>query len=317
MAQSLFKVLKARQPECAIDVLAPEWSLPVVTRMPEVRSGVLSETDHGEIQLATRRRIAARLRNRYDRAIVIPRSFKAALVPWFARVPVRTGFRGESRFFLINDVRPFDRQILDQTVKRIVALGLDAGESLPRELPTPSLRISTDNQARALDALGLNLERPVIAMMPGAEYGPAKRWSVEKFAELAARLNAAGYAIWILGSDKDAVAGGRIADGSKAVNLCGRTSLEDVIDLLAVCDQAVTNDSGLMHIASAVGIRVNVIYGSSSSKITPPLTKSNEIHEIDLDCKPCFARECPLGHFRCLADISVESVFAKIVENVR
>ena len=316
MAQSLFKVLKARQPERAIDVLAPEWSLPVVTRMPEVRSAVLSRTGHGRIDLATRRQIAASLRGCYDRAIVIPRSFKAALVPWLARVPVRTGFRGESRFLLINDVRPFDRQILDQTVKRIVALGLDAGESLPRELPGPSLRISTDNQARVIDALGLHLERPVIAMMPGAEYGPAKRWSVEKFAELAARLNAAGYAIWILGSQKDAAAGGRIADGSEAVNLCGRTSLEDVIDLLAVCEQAVTNDSGLMHIASAVGIRVNVIYGSSSSKVTPPLTKKSEIHEIDLDCKPCFARECPLGHSRCLADISVESVFAKIVEKV-
>ena len=314
MAQSLFKVLKARQPERPLDVLAPEWSLPIVSRMPEVRAGVVSKTAHGDIDLATRRRIAAGLRDCYDRAIVMPRSFKAALVPWLARVPVRTGFRGESRFGLINDVRPFDRQVLDQTVKRFVALGLDAGESLPRDLPNPSLRISTDNQARALAALKLDLERPVIAMMPGAEYGPAKRWPLEYFTELAARLDTAGYAVWVLGSNKDAAAGDRIADGSRALNLCGRTSLEDVIDLMAACDQAVSNDSGLMHIAAAVGMRVHAIYGSSSSKFTPPLTKSREIHEIDLDCKPCFERECPLGHLRCLRDVSVDAVLAKIGE---
>jgi heptosyltransferase-2 len=313
MAQSLFKVLKARQPECPLDVLAPEWSLPVVSRMPEVRNSVVSKTTHGDIDLATRRRIAAGLRDRYDRAIVMPRSFKAALVPWLARVPVRTGFRGESRFLLINDVRPFDRQILDQTVKRFVALGLDSGESLPGDLPNPSLRISTDNQARALVALGLDHEGPVIAMMPGAEYGPAKCWPLEYFTELAARLDAAGYAVWVFGSPKDAAAGARIADASRAVNLCGRTSLEDVIDLLAACEQAVSNDSGLMHIAAAVGTRVHAIYGSSSSKFTPPLTKSREIHEIDLECKPCFERECPLGHLRCLRDVSVDAVFDKIV----
>lgn len=313
MSQSLFKVLKARQPERAIDVLAPEWSLPVVSRMPEVRAGVVSKTAHGDIDLATRRRVAADLRDRYDQAIVIPRSFKAALVPWMARVPVRTGFRGELRYLLINDVRPFDREALGQTVKRFVALGLDAGEDLPRELPHPSLRISTENQARLLDALGLDLERPIVAMMPGAEYGPAKRWPLEYFTALAARLEAAGYGVWIFGSPKDAAAGSRIAAGSRALNLCGQTSLEDVIDLLAACEQAVSNDSGLMHIAAAVGTRVHVIYGSSSSKITPPLTKSREIYEIDLKCKPCFKRKCPLGHLRCLREVSVDAVFEKVV----
>jgi heptosyltransferase-2 len=314
MAQSLFKVLKDRQPERPLDVLAPEWSLPIVARMPEIRAGVASETAHGEIGLATRRSIAAGLRGRYDRAIVMPRSFKAALIPWLAGIPVRTGFRGETRFVLINDLRPFDRQVLDQTVKRFVALGLDTGEALPVELPDPSLQISTDNQARSLAALGLDLGRPVVAMMPGAEYGPAKCWPLEYFTELASRLDAAGYAVWVLGSHKDAGAGEQIAAGSRALNLCGRTSLEDVIDLLAACEQAVSNDSGLMHIAAAVGIRVHGIYGSSSPKFTPPLTKSREIHEIDLDCRPCFERECPLGHLRCLKDLSVERIFEKVIE---
>ena len=312
MAQSLFKVLKARQPDRALDVLAPEWSLPIVARMSEIRAGIASETAHGEIGLAKRRRIAAGLRGRYDRAIVMPRSFKAALIPWLAGIPVRTGFRGESRFVLINDVRPFDRNILDQTVKRFVALGLDAGEVLPLDLPDPSLHVSTDRQQRAIAALGLDLASPVVAMMPGAEYGPAKCWPLDYFARLAARLVAAGYAVWVLGSHKDAAAGEHIAAASRALNLCGKTTLEDVIDLLAACEQAVSNDSGLMHIAAAVGIRVHAIYGSSSSKFTPPLTKNREIHEIDLKCRPCFERECPLGHLQCLKGIAPDEIFAKI-----
>ena len=313
MAQSVFKFLKERDPQCSLDVLAPEWSLPIVARMPEIRRGIASETAHGEFGLGKRRRIAADVAEKqYEQAIVLPRSFKAALIPWLARIPLRTGFRGESRFFLINDVRPFDRDILDQTVKRFVALGLDAGEALPAELPDPVLEVSADNQARILEALGLDLERPVVAMMPGAEYGPAKCWPHEYFAELASRLDVAGYAVWVLGSPKDAAAGEIIAAASRARNLCGKTALEDVIDLLAACEQAVSNDSGLMHIAAAVGIHVHGIYGSSSPKFTPPLTKSRDIHEMGLECSPCFERECPLGHLKCLKDLKPERIFEKI-----
>ncbi len=317
MAQSLFKVLRARDPDRPLDVLAPGWSLPIVARMPEIRNGIAAETGHGEIGFATRRRIAAGLRGRYDRAIVMPRSFKSALIPWLAGIPQRTGFRGESRFVLINDVRSFDARVLDQTVKRFVALGLREGEPLPSALPDPSLRISEDNQSRVLARLGVGTERPVIAMMPGAEYGPAKCWPLDYFATLASELDAAGYAVWVLGSDKDRDAGEAIKAGSAAVNLCGQTSLEEVIDVLAACEQAVTNDSGLMHVAAAVGIRVHGIYGSSSPKFTPPLTKNREIHEISLDCRPCFERECPLGHLRCLRDLPTARIFEKIVEKNR
>ncbi len=317
MAQSLFKLLAAREPGRPLDVLAPAWSLPIVARMPEIRNGIAAETGHGELGFGTRRRIAAGLAGRYDRAIVMPRSFKAALIPWIAGIPQRTGFRGESRFVLINDVRSFDSRVLDQTVKRFVALGLDEGEALPGELPQPALTVDPANQARALDALGIREDRPAIAMMPGAEYGPAKCWPLEYFTELAARLAQAGYAVRVLGSDKDAAAGEVIAAGSGAVNLCGRTSLEDVIDVLASCEQAVSNDSGLLHIAAAVGIHVHGIYGSSSPKFTPPLTKSCDIHEIELDCRPCFERECPLGHLRCLKDLGPDRLFDKIVQKRR
>ncbi len=313
MAQSLLSLLRQRDPERALDVLAPAWSLPIVARMPEVRRGIASATAHGEVGLAKRRRIAAGLRGTYDSAIVMPRSFKSALIPWLARIPRRTGFRGESRFFLINDVRPFDPAVLDQTVKRFVALGVDAGEALPDDLPLPSLRVDADNRERMLEALRLSTRRPVVAMMPGAEYGPAKCWPLGYFAELARRLDGAGYAVWILGSEKDRGAGDTIAASSAAVNLCGRTSLEDVIDLLSVCERAVSNDSGLMHIAAAVGTHVHGIFGSSSPKFTPPLTKSRDIHEITLDCRPCFERECPLGHLKCLRDLRPDHIFDKII----
>jgi len=313
MAQALFMLLKARAPERAIDVLAPGWSLPIVARMPEVRRGIAAETGHGELGFGKRRRIARELgESGYDQAIVLPRSFKAALIPWLAGVPRRTGYRGESRFLLINDVRPFDRDVLDMTVKRFAALGLEPDETLGA-LSDPALAIDRDNQARVVESLGLDLGRPVVAMMPGAEYGPAKCWPLPYFATLARRLADAGFAVWVLGSDKDRAAGASIAAGSDAVDLCGRTSLEDVIDLLALAGQAVSNDSGLMHIAAAAGVHVHGIYGSSSPKFTPPLTKSRDIHYLDLECSPCFERDCPLGHLDCLNELKPEKIFDKVM----
>lgn len=311
MAQSLFKLLKARDPDTSIDVVAPGWSLPIVARMPEVRNAYALDVAHGEIGLRKRRAVARELPG-YDHAIVLPRSLKAALVPFFARVPVRTGFLGEHRYVVINDIRPFDKAVLDQTVKRFAALGLDPDESLPDELPNPALDVDVDRQRALVDELGLDRDRPAIAFMPGAEYGPAKCWPLPYFAELARGLDQAGYAVWILGSAKDAPAGDAIAADSAALNLCGKTRLADAIDLLALAEQAVSNDSGLMHIAAAVGTHVQAIYGSSSPSFTPPLTDNKTIHYLALDCSPCFERECPLGHLNCLNEIRPEAVRAAI-----
>lgn len=313
MAQSLFKTLKTGDSDPILDVLAPAWSLPIVARMPEVRRGIASETAHGEVGIGKRRSIGRQLRDmHYDRAIVLPRSLKSALIPFFAGIPVRTGFRGESRYFLINDMRPFDRELLDQTVKRFVALGLPPGES-PEKILHPALQVSEPDQQRLIDALSLDTSRPIIGMMPGAEYGPAKCWPLAYFAELAAMLDASGYAVWVMGSDKDAAAGDRIAAAGHAINLCGKTALVDVVDLLALCEQVVSNDSGLMHIAAAVGTHVHGIYGSSSPLFTPPLTARCDIHSLDLDCSPCFERTCPLQHLRCLKEILPQDIHAKIV----
>lgn len=312
MAQSLFKVLRAAQPDVQIDVLAPAWSLPVIDRMPEVRKGIALPAAHGELAIGTRRRLGTDLKaNNYDQAIVLPRSMKAALVPWFARIGRRTGYRGEMRYGLINDMRPFDRKTLDQTVKRFVGLALDSAGELP-VIPRPELDVSAANQRTLTGRLGLDTSMPMVAFMPGAEYGPAKCWPMAYFQELARHLADRGFVVLVLGSDKDQVAGESIASGSGARNLCGETRIDEVIDILALCRAAVTNDSGLMHVAAAVGARVIAIYGSTSPAFTPPLTDNKVVHYLGLECSPCFQRQCPLEHLRCLRDIRPVDVLESI-----
>lgn len=312
MAQSLFRLLTCRHPEVSVDVLAPGWSLPILARMPEVHGTLEMPAAHGELKLRDRYNLGRRLRGRYSRAIVLPRSLKAALVPWFARIPRRTGFRGEHRYGLVNDIRPFDPLLLDQTVKRFAALGLEPGERLPAELPRPRLSVDPGRQAEALARLGLNTEARPVAFMPGAEYGPAKCWPLEYYGELARLLSERGHEIWVFGSAKDAGAARAIGEAAPTRNLCGRTSLEEAIDLLAACRYGVTNDSGLMHVAAAVGLAVVALYGSSSPAFTPPLTDRAVIHYLGIECSPCFQRECPLGHFRCLREITPERVLESL-----
>lgn len=313
MAQSLYKLLRRRHADAVIDVVAPPWSRPLLARMPEVRRGVELEVGHGELGLKRRWSLGRRLRGeRYDRAIVLPRSLKAALVPYFAAVPVRTGFLGEHRYGLVNDIRAFDEKLLDQTVKRFVALGLEPGEA-PRDFDRPTLAANPAAVAAPRERLGLDGAGQVVAVMPGAEYGPAKQWPIERFAATAGRLAASGREVWVLGSARERSLGDAIAAGAAGVrNLCGETSLEDAVDLLSAARVAVTNDSGLMHVAAAVGAHVVAIYGSSSPAFTPPLTDSATILYAGLDCSPCFERTCPLRHLRCLRDISSDSVVAAV-----
>jgi len=307
MAQSLFMTLRREHPGCPIDVVAPAWSEPLLARMPEVRRAVPLPVGHGELSLGTRYRTGRALRaENYTHAIVLPRSLKAALLPFFAKVPVRTGYRGEMRYGLINDMRPLDRSVLTRTVERFVALGLPPGTSLPPPVAHPSLITDEGNRADLLDKLDLDTGRPVVAMMPGAEYGPAKCWPLAHFAALAGELTGRGYQVWLLGSEKDRPAAETIGQdtGHAARNLCGQTRLEDTVDLLSCCSAAVTNDSGLMHVAAAVGCPIIAVYGSSTPDYTPPLSERAEVLYRRLECSPCFERRCPYGHTDCLRGIT-------------
>lgn len=318
MAQSLFIALKQREPDIKIDVVAPDWSLPLIARMPEVRQGIGLSIGHGELKLKQRLQAGRALRNiAYRQAIVLPRSLKAALLPFFARVPVRTGYRGEHRYGLINDVRKMPA-VLDQTVKRFVALGLpagtvpgaDFGESCPR----PRLNVDIANQAARMEALRLDANTPAVSIMPGAEYGPAKQWPAESYAGLVARLADRGVQAWLLGSAKDRPVADKIVQlaGGQGVNLCGQTSLPDAVDLIAHTRLAISNDSGLMHIAAAVDRPLVAIYGSSSPSYTPPLSERAVVMYRGIECSPCFQRQCPYGHYRCLKEISIDDVLQAV-----
>jgi len=321
MAQSLFKTLAAARPEAPIDVLAPGWSLPVLARMAEVRRGIEIPAGHGQFALAARWRLGRALRGEgYARAIVLPRSLKSALVPRFAGIAERVGYRGELRYGLLNDIRQLDKSLLTQTVQRYTALGLPRDAALPPAIRHPELRVDAQAQRQARQRLRLDDPRPAIGLMPGAEYGPAKQWPLDHYAELAAQLAREGRQLWVFGGARDRDAGERIAAGAKAAgidgavrNLAGETSLAEAIDLIAACAAVVSNDSGLMHVAAAVARPLVAIYGSSTPDYTPPLSDRAEILYLGIDCSPCFARVCPLGHTRCLKDIAVADVRTALI----
>lgn len=318
MAQSLFMRLRERDPGVAIDVLAPGWSLPLIARMPEVRAGLEMPLGHGAFGFGQRRRIGRSLRaQRYGQAIVLPGSWKSALVPFFAGIPQRTGFRGEMRYGLLNDIRALDEAVLKTTVQRFVALAEEKGDAhlfhrrkgVRPPFPFPRLRADPARGATLARTLGLD-DRAAVGLMPGAEYGPAKQWPAEYYGELAKQLAAAGVQPWVFGSAKESELGERIRAGSggAAVNLCGKTALADVVDLAARCKAVVSNDSGLMHVAAAAGVPVVALYGSSTPDFTPPLTECKHIHYLRLSCSPCFERTCPLFHYNCLRQIAPAAV---------
>ena len=322
MAQSLFITLKQRPQPVEIDVLAPAWSNPILARMPEVRAAINLPVSHGEFGLFRRYQLGKSLRvKKYDQAIITPRSFKSALVPYFAKAKQRTGYRGEMRYGVLNDIHSLDKNILKQTVQRYVALGLDDGlyanSTQAPAIPFPTLTVDNNNLQRLLTELDLNLDKPVIALLPGAEYGEAKRWPIEYYRQLANKLCEQGLQVWIFGSEKDYAVAAKIVKGNIAINLCGKTRLEDSIDLLSICKSAVSNDSGLMHIAAAVNVPLVAIYGSSTPDYTPPLTNKVKIQYLGLECSPCFKRICPLGHTNCLKNITVEQVLGDVKESIK
>ncbi|MBV8464989.1 MAG: lipopolysaccharide heptosyltransferase II [Burkholderiales bacterium] len=318
MAQPLYRRLKEYRPDAHITVMAPDWTLPLLDRMPEVDATLHNPFGHGALKIGKRWRLGRSLKGQYDQVIVLPNSYKSALVPWFARVPKRTGFVGESRYGLLNDARTLDTKALPQMVERFAVLAEPAGKRLPRPVPAPHLSIDPKSRATALQQLGLVHDKPVAAFCPGAEYGPAKRWPARHFAELAKRLLSQGYDVWLFGSNKDQSETGEIARlaGGGVVDLAGRTTLSQAIDLLSLADFVITNDSGLMHVAAALERPLVALYGSSSPEFTPPLSERAEVATLDLECSPCFERTCPLKHFDCLEKLQPDLVEAAIARTL-
>lgn len=311
LMQPMLLRLRQRYPQCRIEVFAPPWTEMLLRQMPEVDDVIINPFPHGALQLAARRSLGGQLgARRYDQAIVLPNSWKSALLPYFANIPLRTGFVGEMRYGLLNDARKLDKKKLPLMVERFAQLAEDNNIPPRRPLPNPALSVTLGECQAALQKLALSLGQRIAVFCPGAEYGPAKRWPIPYYAELAQQLQTRGYAVWLLGSAKDReVADKIVALGNARVrNLCGQTDLGDAIALLACADLVVSNDSGLMHIAAALDRPMLAIFGSSSPKFTPPLSDHAKVLQLDLPCSPCFKRECPLGHFNCMMQLTPQKV---------
>ncbi len=317
MAQSLFMTLKNSQPDCQIDVLAPAWTLSLLERMPEVSKAMAITVPRGRFALMERIQLGLNLRSgNYQQAILLPNSWKSAIPPFFANIPLRTGYIGECRWGLLNDARKLDKKQLTMTVQRFVALGLPVAAPMPPHCPEPALRISKGQQQAVINKFGLTPSQKILALCPGAEYGPAKRWPPQYFAEVAQHKIDQGWQVWLFGSEKDKADAGQInkACSGFCSDFSGRTSLAEAVDLLSLADTVVSNDSGLMHVAAALNKKTIAIYGSSDPGFTPPLNAKAQIVSLNLDCAPCFKRECPLGHTNCLTGIAPEQVLGYITD---
>ncbi len=313
MTEPLLRRLHARGEHITVGALP--WVAPVYRCMPQVEEVIEFPFAHGGLQLKARRTIAQQIEGRFDVAYVLPNSLKSALLPLLAGIDRRVGYMGEARVGLLThrlknppkDKRP-------PMVAFYSALSGDTEVSGDR----PHLQVSEADVAQTLQ--GLQLQRGRYAVfVPGAEYGSAKRWPAAHFAALARQQ---GVPVLLLGSGKDAALCEELVAMApeQCISLAGKTSLIQAIHVLAASRYVVTNDSGLMHVAAALDVPQVALFGSSSPLHTPPLSQAAQVlwlkndpaYQPALDCAPCFERECPLGHTRCLQDITSEQVIQRI-----
>ncbi|MDQ7090477.1 MAG: lipopolysaccharide heptosyltransferase II [Methylococcales bacterium] len=320
MAQSLFMTLKQQHPDCQIDVLAPKWTFALLDRMPEVSTAIEMPLGHGKLGLMERIQLGKRLRDQhYDQAILLPNSWKSALTPFFANIPLRTGYVGECRWGLLNDAYKLDKTQLTKTVQRFVALAYPKTATTRPICPVPSFKVSDDQQQRMQDKFNLNRQAKVLVLCTGAEFGRSKRWLGDYYAQVANHFLSENWQVWLLGSEKDKTTAAEV--NQQTNNTChdftGSTSIADAVDLMSLATMVVANDSGLMHIAAGLNKNLIAIYGSSDPNFTPPLNENATVINLGLECSPCFKRVCPLEHTRCLTEIKPKQVIEAIHQKMQ
>ena len=320
MAQALYKALQANSTSAQIHVVAPEWSRPLLQRMAQISVVHSLDVAHGEIGLAKRHHLGKQLRSEgFSQAIVLPRSFKSALVPWFAKIPKRIGDIGEFRHALLTDTLSSNKdKKIPNVCNYLRYIGIEADVTRVKKQYFPELSVDHANQAKVLESNAIAQDAPLISCMVGAEYGPSKQWPVEHYASLINLLRQQGINVCLLGSPKDTEVGDKIESlcSQPIYNLCGKTSLLDVIDILAACKVAVSNDSGLMHIAAAVDTPVVAMYGATTPSYTPPIQVKAKSFYVKLACSPCWQRTCQYHHYRCLKDIMPQDVFSAVISRL-
>jgi len=318
MAQPLLHLLHQRFPKYLIDVLAPSWVAPVWRMMQEVDTVITTSFAHGTLQLKERWHVARQLKQRgYAQAYVLPNTFKFALIPWLAGIEYRIGYKGEMRFGLINVMHHDNDNLPRPMVSFYAALALAPSHSppLPSALPRPTLTVCNDQVVDVMSRLALNVNTPLVIFAPGAEFGPAKRWPSTHFAKLAniIQQNQPTAQIVLLGSKKDKdVCDEILAIVPTVHNLAGATQLDEAIMLIAQAKAVVSNDSGLLHIASALNRPIVAIYGPTDPQHAPPFSDAAVSLSLQLDCSPCRQRECPLLHQNCMKNIEAEMVWQSL-----
>jgi heptosyltransferase II len=321
-SQPLLQLIKKNNPNCSIDVLARSLLHPLINRMPEVDLCLMSPFVSKDLKIFKRFKLGRSIkRHGYTQAYILPNSFKSALVPFFAGIPVRTGSRGELRYLVLNDLRVLDKRKLFSQVERYMALGYQKDEPLPTLLPTPALEVSKENLKSTLVRLDLDLpEKPLLAICPGSER-ITKCWPASYYAKVASVKKNEGWDVWMFGAPTDQNIAKEIQELShnSCVDLIGKTDLGEAVDLLSLATAVVTNDSGLMHIASALSKPIVAIYGPTSPKENPPRTKNKfKIISPDMPCSPCRVYnddKCRVK-YRCLYETHPDVVLEAIKEIV-
>lgn len=325
MSEPLLAKLKTLYPQSIIDVLASPWVAPIYRACAQVNEVIVADLAHKRLQWSLRKQLAKQVQaKQYNACFVLPNSLKSAIIPWLAKVPLRIGYRGEMRYGFINRTLDNPSKInRPPMAQHYLALsGLLDQDVTSTADTTIEPRLEISSQARTavrnkLSQLSIG-EKSIYVFCPGAEYGTTKRWPADYFARLAQSLLSAEpeAQIILLGSKSDHVLAHSIFTRTNHLlrihNWCGTTSLDEAIALISMCKALISNDSGLMHIAAALKIPQVAIFGSSDPLHTPPLSNKANILYLNLACSPCHKRECPLGHLKCLKDISPTMVLDSV-----
>lgn len=321
MAQPLLQLLHAQDPDIQIDVLATAWVAQVVRAMPEVSEVIQAPFRHGALQLSERLAFAGELRQRkYNAAYVLPNTLKFALLPWLAGIPLRVGYKGESRYGLINRMHFDDKNHPRPMTRFYGALAFPPVKEFTTAIPKPKLVVENQDVVAVLDAFSLSQSRRLVIFAPGAEFGNAKRWPAEYFSLLGQRLQSADPNVQfiLMGSAKDTEVCTEVQSGlPDAQVLAGKTDLFQAISLIAAADLIVSNDSGLLHIASSLNRPVAAIYGPTDPMHAPPFSDMSFSFSYPIECAPCKQRECPLGHHQCMRNLSPESVAEPVLKRLQ
>jgi heptosyltransferase II len=305
---SVVGLLRTRFPNRPVDILATPLCAPLADYMPGVRQSIIADLPRSQLALAKQRAVAERLkREGYGTALVMPSTWKSTLAPFLAGIPERIGWVGEGRFVLLNDAR-WGRLKLPRMVDQCAALALPRGTALPAEWPKPELKVPADEITAWRRKHSLTAQ-PAVALAPGA-VGPAKRWTTDGYTALTRRLLADGFTVWVLGGPGEKAAAQAIVGDTEARDLTG-TDLREAIVALAAATAAVSNDSGLLHVAAAVGTPTVGIFGPTSPWHWAPLNPlaATIQAKTELSCRPCHKPVCRFGHHHCMTEITPDEVY--------